>query len=310
MDGTRWLPSPDEQLHRVGAMDRAESTPEPDTPSPLEQHDCKAAVCSVIKTFETTELLEAILCFLDRKDVISLRRTTKRWDSLVHSSPFLRLHFYNRPQWKRPPSSYQLLPLSIPGITIENGEPIHLGRWIQVTMTPEAAKRICPEPRQRVRSRSIFEGLRGGLGRSSNDAWPAGTATEDEGGSLKREDLYIVQPPLLGMQARLIRQVRKSDPERLAAGSAVSRDIGGVAEVSDEAQSPHEPPAIAKLSCDAGITLGFLAETAQELLGPRTSGPSNAGDVKIVFKAIISFGAAEISPRATRRQVRTVMRIG
>ena len=127
----------------------------PETPS-LPQHECSAANCAVAKVFETAELLEAILCFLDTKDVLELRRTNKQhWNATVHSSPYLRLHFFTYRQWERPSAEYQLLPLSLPGVEIRLDEPIHLGQWIEVTITLEAAKRICPEPKQRVRSRSI-----------------------------------------------------------------------------------------------------------------------------------------------------------
>lgn len=304
-DGARWLPTPDEQIQHAGRGEWTEVSSEPDEAPLLHQHECSAAVCAVAKAFETTELLESILCFLETKDVLSLRRTNKHWNSTVHSSPYLRLHFFTYPQWERPSSQYKLLPINLPGVAIEEDEPIHLGQWIKVTITPEAAKRICPEPKQRVRSRSIFEGLRGGLGRSSNDAWPASTATPATNGSLKYETLHIAQPPLLGMQAFLVHESSTSEslPTPTTSFAAMSL-LGGV-------PRRHGPTAVAKLSCDSGITLGFLAETAQELLGSQRSGPSSATDVKVVFKAIISFGPADTSPRrSSRRNLRTVTRIG
>lgn len=301
-DGSRWLPTPDEQSHRVGFGERQQTGPTPKAAPELSRHSCDAAICSVAKVFETTELLESILCLLDTSDVLSLRRTNKHWNSAIQSSPHLRLHFFTYPQWERPPSEYQLLPLSVPGVTIEKDEPIHLGQWMKVTLTPEAAKRICPEPEQRVRSRSIFEGLRGGLGRSSNDIWPNSPAKSVPGGRVKYADLHISQPPLLGMQAYLIHQTSTttttSGPRTASLAAAAST-------------SQREPQAIAKVSCDSGITLGFLAETAQDLLTSQTSGPSNAGEVKVVFKAIISFCESDSTPRrSTRRNQRTVTRLG
>jgi hypothetical protein len=63
--------------------------------------------------------------------------------------------------------------------------------------------------------------------------------------------------------------------------------------------------ACAKLSCDAGITLGFLAETAQSLLNSQKAGPSNAKDVRVVFKTIMSFCGPEQAPKK-RTRTRTV----
>ena len=307
MDGSRWLPTPDEQSRRVATADPAQSTPESQEESALTQHACSAAVCAVLKVFETTELLESILCFLDTKDVLSLRRTNRRWNSIVHTSPYLRLHFFTYTQWERPPSRYQLLPVNLSGITIQEEVPIELGQWVKVTMTPEAAKSICPEPKQRVRSRSIFEGMRGGLGslnRSSNDAWPASTAPPPTStGSLQYENLQISQPPILGMQAYVVHPNVLDDRfEARAVNSLLSGPLYAPS---------RDPPPIAKLSCDAGITLGFLAQTAQELLGSQVAGPSSHGEVFVVFKAIISFCDADSSPKkSTRRNLRTVTRIG
>lgn len=273
---------------------------------PMPEHKCSSAVCAVAKVFGTTELLESILCSLDTKDVLYLRRISKQWDTTVQSSPYLRLHFFTYPQWDRPPSEYQLLPLKLPGVIIQADEPIHLGQWIKVSMTSEAAKRICPEPKQRVRARSIFEGLRGGLGRSSNDAWPASSNTASVTGSLKYEDLKIVQPPLLGMQAYLEGHGAQAESSTMPMTSFAAMSLVA------GASAQREPlPAVAKLSCDSGMTLGFLAETALELLGSRNSGPSDVTGMKVVFKAIISFCSTDASPRrGTRRNLRTVTRIG
>lgn len=305
-DGSRWLPTPDEQSRREDRGEPTETVPAPVEAPPLSQHACSAPVCAVIKAFETTELLECILSFLDTTDVLSLRRTGRQWNTTVQSSPYLRLHFFTYPQWERPTTEYQLLPVNLSGVVIEAGEPIHLGQWVKASMTLQAAKRICPEPRQRVRARSIFEGLRGGLGRSSSDAWPGSTPATPATGGVKYEDLKIVQPPLLGMQAYIIRgdSALESAADPATSLAAMSLDAGAPA--ADEGH-----PAVAKLSCDSGITLGFLAETTHELLGSQTGGSSSASGTRVEFRAIISFCANDASARRTsRRNLRTVTRIG
>jgi hypothetical protein len=298
-DGTRWLPAPDEQSLRYGQRmtdSRAEDE-ESTATSDLKDHNCTSAVCAVARVFETTELLELILSFLETKDIITLRRTSKQWSSTVCESPQLRLHFFTYGQWGRPGSQFQLLPLSIPGLAIELGDELHLGRWIKITFTPECAKRISrnADPTRRVRARSIFEGLRGGLGsrrRASNDMWPARKTTSTINSTLQYEDLLVTQPPLLGMQAFIVFTDEEQEKEN-------SCD-------PDDESSPSELLPCAKLSCDAGITLGFLAETAQSLLNSQPAGSSTATDARVAFKGIMSFCAAGTTPkRRTRTRIVT-----
>lgn len=294
MDGSRWLPAPDEQSLRYGQR-RQDSTAQDETPiatSNLEAHICDSTDCAAIRVFELPELLELVLSFLETKDILELRRTNRHWDATIHKSPQLRLHFFTYGQWARPGSQFQLVPLNIPGLSIELGDELHLGRWIVVTFTPECARRISanPNPTRRVRARSIFEGLRGGLGtrrRGSDDAWPATKSTPTVNSTLQYEDLFVTQPPVLGMQAFIV--YTDSDTNNQNAFE------------SDDDSQPNGPPACAKLSCDAGITLGFLAETAQSLINSQPAGPSNAGDVRVVFKTIMSFCAAETVPKKRTR---------
>jgi hypothetical protein len=79
-------------------------------------------------------------------------------------------------------------------------------------------------------------------------------------------------------------------------------EIEGNADEDSGGSSDDELRACAKLSCDAGITLGFLAETAQSLLNSQKAGPSNAKDVRVVFKTIMSFCGPE---QATKKRTRT-----
>ncbi|KAI6910411.1 hypothetical protein KC355_g18393, partial [Hortaea werneckii] len=202
----------------------------------------------------------------------------------------------------RPADEFILLPLSLPGLLIQQGEPLHLGRWIHISMTEAAVKVICPfdsTPKKRLRSRSFFEGLRGGIGAragSSGDQWPktaehaVNSSAGTEGVSaLQYKDLFVAQPPVVGMQAFIYTNFT----------SATEND-------SDTDASTKHPCACAKLSCDAGITLGFLAETAQSLLRSRQAEPASsaaAKDVRVVFKAIVSFTKGEKKRRICEKRM-------
>ncbi|TKA82838.1 hypothetical protein B0A55_01052 [Friedmanniomyces simplex] len=248
-----------------------------------------------MKVLQTTELLEMILGMLETKDIWTHRRTSPLWNATIAASPELRLHHFYYPQFTRPASTFRLLPLSMPGLVLELGEPIRLGQWISITMTREAARRISPEakPSRRVRSRSIFEGLRGGLGGrqgEASDSWPAPAPKVDKpatagNSTLQCSDLYVTQPPILGMQAFIV------DP---------------VPDNWDDDAPSKRLPAVAKLSCDAGITLDFLAETAESLLIAKKLEEIGAS---VMFKAIMSFSKPEPVPRK-RGVARGVTRIG
>ncbi|KAK3069040.1 hypothetical protein LTR53_012935 [Teratosphaeriaceae sp. CCFEE 6253] len=304
-DKSRLLPTPNEPAHRyeslVSATADSEPTPGSDTlpTATILPHSCVAAMCAVARVFETTELLELVLAQLETNDIRKLRRTSARWNAAIHASPGLRLHFFYHPEFGRPAEDFQLLPLSIPGLSIELGEPIYLGRWISVSLDLEAARQISPRttPSRRVRSRSIHEGLRGGLGNrpgASSDNWPKPAAENSD--SIRREserkykNLFITQPPILGMQ-----------------GSITGPTGTPVSETLDDVSADDEAAGCAKVSCDAGVTLGFLAETAETLLvESRMQGISA---LKVVFKAIVSFTRAEPAPMK-RGTARTVTKIG
>ncbi|KAI7220661.1 hypothetical protein KC333_g2205 [Hortaea werneckii] len=323
-DGSRWLPKPAEQTEIHGSRNRAgssllasgtkqdadfnNSSNPNETSNP---HNCLSATCSLTEVFRTTELLELILSFIETKDILAQRLTSKQWASTIIASPQLKLHFFYYPQFTRPADEFILLPLSLPGLLIQQGEPLHLGRWIHISMAEEAAKAICPfdsTPKKRLRSRSFFEGLRGGLGAragSSNDQWPktdehAGNSSAGNTGiaALQYKDLFVAQPPVVGMQAFIY-----TDSTSPSSSSSSEEDAD---------DSTKQPCACAKLSCDAGITLGFLAETAQSLLRSRQAEPASsaaAKDVRVVFKAIVSFTKGESAPRK-RGASRRISRIG
>jgi hypothetical protein len=98
--------------------------------------------------------------------------------------------------------------------------------------------------------------------------------------------LFLAQPPLVGVQASVV----------VVGGDA------STSQVKDASAAPKELKQLAhsKLACDAGITLGFMAEAANfllrdlELLSGGTGskdGEQQDKEVVVVFRAIISFCA-------------------
>lgn len=277
-DGSRESP------HSAAAESSSTEQAESSAPTPLEQHQCTSEECAVTTMFETTELLELVLNFLDTENVLSLRRTSKRWDDTIRSSPTLRLHQFVHPRWSQHAAKFQLLDLKIPGLSIDPGDDLEMGKWIHVTMTDVTARHICPNSAfgRRVRSRSIFEGMRGGLGRrvrrDSDDSWPAPAPKPvQDDGLLKHETLQVMQPPILGMQAYIIEPPSSAGP-------------------SEQSEDHPEPVASAKIHCDSGITLGFLAETTHSLLVDRRLS-SGADTRTVLFKSIVSFTAPSGAPK-------------
>ncbi|KXT07403.1 hypothetical protein AC578_413 [Pseudocercospora eumusae] len=289
--GSRCLPKPDEQQHKRFSPFPWSEKEEPSLP--VEPHTCQLSACSLAQVFSTPELLGMILSYLGTTDVITLRRTSRTWSRTVQESPSLRLHLFSRPQWDRPASDFQLLDLKLPGLHIEKGEPVDKGRWIHVSMNAIAARSILPagRPSRRPRARSIFEGMRGGLGsRTMREGWPSQSPKDPLSPVLQYEDLYITQPPVLGMQAFLI------EPEIAPEETSESSDEDDI------------PCACAKLSCDAGITLDFLADTTLSLLKDRRDMKDTEGR-SVMFKAIVSF-CKPTNSFCKRGTARSVIRIG
>lgn len=303
-DGSRWLPAPDEQSERY-SLSKTDSQVESVAREPVSPHSCTSATCALQGVFRTTELLEIVLSYLETPDILRVRRTSKIWDATIHQSPQLRLHFFAYSQWGRHGEEYKLLPLSLPGLTIQPGKSIRLGRWVSISFTSEAANRIArnPRPHKRVRSRSIFEGLRGGLGSQAQRAggtWPESKTTPTIHSSLQYEDLFVSQPPLSGMQAYLMHR-RIQDCEH------TTKD-GQDGDVDDEEEDRPAHLPCAKISCEAGITLGFLAETAQSIMASNDPAPSDMADATVEFKAIMSFTKAKVASKK-RSTTRSVVRI-
>lgn len=308
---SRWRPRRVEVSHFFTPKD----SKMPSKPSPswrmLKHHECKQAVCAILKVFETTELLELILSFIYVDFLLPLRAVNRSWHQLIAESPLLRQRLFVHPAWQRPATDFDLLQVSLRGLTIKRGKPIHRGHWIEVHISLEAANAITRDtPVVRIRSRSIFEGLRGGLGRrrsNNEDTWPRprrrSSITESVSVVPEYKDLYVSQPPLVGMQAFIVDS--GADQQAIAGDCQVSTN-------DDDFVDSASPPACAKLSCDAGITLGFLAETTQSLLRGRKDnadeGSSKKPDNVVVFKAIMSFCQTDTAPRkrSTARSVTTI----
>lgn len=275
------------------------SQPPPPPSIPLEQHHCPASTCSILQVFETTELLELILNHLNTKDVLSLRRTSTHWDSTINHSPYLRLHSFAIPHWRRPGINYELLPLTLPGLRISPGQGIDKGQWIIASFTADTIRVILktpPPPKALVRSNSIYEGLRAGGGSRAKAAiataaWQSSRSSEpfsQPSSPIPYRDLLITQPPLLGMQAFTI----YADDAPSATAATSIDDENAVADLDFAAKCANY----------TGITLGFLAGIAQSLLAgetgeedgrpfarPSSSTSPSRRPVKVVFKAIMSF---------------------
>lgn len=248
-----------------------------------QRHSCSAEDCSLKRVFQLPEILEIICQHLDLQDVLAFRGVSQHCDYTVREFKKIQLRFFITPQWRRPGADFEVVPLTLPGLTIERGEELHLGQWIKVAITPEAAKRIVSDPTLygRVRSRSIFEGLRGGLGNrvrveGSTTPWPTRDEETTSDGRFEPRHFFITQPPIKGMQGFIV------DKEQ-SGSDTVDEDIESRASI------------YAKVSCDSGITLGFLAHHAQELLRRGNRKPDEKG-ILLVFKAILSFTEPEKAP--------------
>lgn len=96
------------------------------------------------------------------------------------------------------------------------------------------------------------------------------------------------------MQAFLV------DGQNVASGTASTED-----------QQTTAPTAHTKMSCDAGITLGFLAEVAQWIFEKheRLLQVESLGDKVVVFKAIVSYCVQSDAAPRMRSATRTVTEI-
>jgi hypothetical protein len=291
-------------------------TPEESTPF-IPQHTCTNPNCALKRVLSTPDLLETTLTHLPTTSILLLRHVSKLWLSLITTSPSLRLHLFLQPQWRRPPTDFQLLPCTtIPGLQIARCEPVHLGQWIEATMTPQAARaisrKIYQRPRKTCKAKRIW--------RSPSPGEEFVDGGDDDGGDGQRAssssllspqqmaDLLLTQPPLVGVQASVV--VVDGD-----ASISQAKDASGIKEKKQLAHS--------KLACDAGITLGFMAEAANFLLRDlelverggdgdperMVDGKKKKQEVVVVFRAIVSFCAQTDGAPRMRSGTRFVTKV-
>lgn len=229
----------------------------------------------MVKALGTIEILEHVCTFLAPIHVLQLQLVTKKWRSLVVHSPQLSLHLFVEPQWSHPAINFQLLLLAIPGLKIKRGDPVHLGQWVEIRMTLAAAKQISATAKK-VRNSSLRPVPPMLLLRP------------------KYADLFITQPPLKGIQAFLV------DAHDVTLDTACPKDRRTTA-----------PIAHAKMSCDAGITLGFLADVTEWMFEKHEKliQVENLGNKVVVFKAIVSYCVQSDAAPRMRSATRTVTEI-
>ena len=97
-DGSRWLPTPDEQSHRMQSGQQRQSSTEAVDPPSLTQHACSVAVCAVTTVFQTTELLETILLETSIYDLFVLQRTNKTFLNTINGSPRIQRAMFLEPE--------------------------------------------------------------------------------------------------------------------------------------------------------------------------------------------------------------------
>jgi hypothetical protein len=170
---------------------------------------------------------------------------------------------------------------------------VHLGQWIEVQMTPRAARSISRKIYKRPRPKKhrgafapkIPYEVEEVSGSDGEDRQQRPNPSPSILTPQQTADLLLTQPPLVGVQASVVVADR--------AGTQQPR-VGG----DDDNDNNTPPLASSKLACDAGITLGFMAEAVNFLLrdleflgGPGDSLGRQGEEVVVVFRAIVSFCA-------------------
>lgn len=296
----RKLPEPFETSRRTGGRPLRPSVYEHDSATAAHPHTCDSLDCAMVKAMNTIEILEHVCTFLAPIQVLRLQLVNKKWRALVVHSPKLCFHLFIEPQWSHPAMKFQLLLLGIPGLEIKRGNPVHLGQWVEVRMNLAAAKEISATLEKITATAGNIPGTLNGaflrLSRPFNDDFQTRRPAVRFVPPIpllqpNHADLFITQPPLKGMQAFLV-------------------DAHGA---SLEAANPEDTvePAHAKMSCDAGITLGFLTEVAVWMFEKRKrslQGEDHQNKVA-VFKAIVSFCVQSDAAPRMRSATRTVTEI-
>jgi hypothetical protein len=159
-------------------------------------------------------------------------------------------------------------------------------------------------------------------------------------------DLHLTQPPLVGVQASVVlvrreQQQQQQDPQDSdqannnnnnnnipvilkTSPSHTARGHVPIRQEEDIVLDPavNSPLARSKLACDAGITLGFMAEAANFLLRDLESpvggsndaeggrqGQEQEQEVVVVFRAIVSFCARTDGAPRKRGKTRYVTKV-
>ena len=229
----------------------------------------------MVKAMNTIEILEHVCTFLAPIDVLQVQMVNKKWRSLVVHSPQLSPHLFVEPQWSHLATNFQLLLLAISGLEIKRDDPVHLGQWVEVRMSLAAAKGILATAKKNKIS-------------SLRPVPPILMLRPNYA------DLFVTQPPLKGMQAFLV------DAHDVKSETATPEDQQTVA-----------PKAHAKMSCDAGITLGFLAEVTEWMFEKRERllQAENHQDKVAVFRAIVSYCVQSDAAPRMRSATKTVTEI-
>lgn len=290
----RWHPNPTEQALRIGpGVSRVEplSTAAAASSISLRVHQCDRVECAAQRVLATTELLEQILSYQTTHDVLELRRVARMWQQTVDESPYLRRHRFIRAQWRRHPSTFILLAMSAPGISIGLSGTSEAEQRVVVILTPETAAKIAPgyKTSRRRRSLSMFSAMRelrqreSDMGSQDGPRQPMSSSTTfiTECDGLGPGTLFITQPPLTVMQAFVVPLNENIDEE------IWSRPL-------------------ARLSCDVGMRLWSLAETAQMLFEQHRTEPSSPQ--RVVFRGALPGREPDLTPRK-RSGVLNVVRL-
>lgn len=276
------LPLPTEVSHITSHVAQPTTiTTDPPTQA-LEPHVCDNSNCAASRVWETTELLEHIFTFLPTNHLLPLRSVKRSWNGLILKSPYLRLHLFVHANWQHPAAEFRLLPLSLPGLEIRRGNPVHLGHWIEVHINIDAAENILEDATDRkpfVCSAWFAQDFESRAPPPTSQTTPV------------HSDLVITQPPVVGMQAFIV-DADTILPDKPASTSSEDDD-------DQEVQNTTVPAVHSKISCDAGITLGFVASVAQTMLAPslRSKNPAQRKITKVIFTAIVSYCQSDTAPR-------------
>lgn len=264
---------------------------------PLSPHSCDLSDCALVKILGTPEVLENVLVFISTVQLLPLRLVNRTWNSLITESPQLRLHLFVHPRWQHPSTDFWLLSPPIPGIEIKRGDAVHLGQWVEIRMNLAAAQAVQSTSGDSTSQTDI---IRSSFSANLYSIDPESPRNPSALSSLLLyADLMITQPPLKGMQAFLI-DVKDSS---LCFSSSEAEDT--------DQQSSAIPVAHSKISCDAGITLGFVADVTRKALEKRrfAGRVEHHKDKVVVFKAIVSYCVQSDAAPKKRSTTRAVTRI-